>query len=222
MSKFLFTTLPSNDLGLLMRSLPIARELKLRGHEVAYCHPARSPQILIAEGGFENLLPADPVYHMMADTSFRGLLHLLARGRPLRTLKLLARTVRAFDRASAADMWNIDQFSAMVTEDSLRAHVAALAQLIGSFRADAVVDFWDLRACIAARIVGKPLITVIQSQQHPESPGFIWWKDPPRDIPSAVPLINKILREHGLPAIKTAGDHRCLPWPTRGQEGADE
>jgi UDP:flavonoid glycosyltransferase YjiC (YdhE family) len=62
MSRFLFTTLPSNDLGLLTRSLPIARELKLRGHEVAYCHPARSPQILIGEAGFQNVLPDDPLY----------------------------------------------------------------------------------------------------------------------------------------------------------------
>jgi UDP:flavonoid glycosyltransferase YjiC (YdhE family) len=69
-----------------------------------------------------------------------------------------------------------------------------------------VVDFWDLRACIAARILGKPLITVIQSQQHPESPGFIWWKDPPTEIPSAVPVINGVLREHGVPAIRTVGD----------------
>ena len=206
MSRFLFTTLPSNDLGLLTRSLPIARELTLRGHEVAYCHPARSPQILIGEAGFQNLLPDDPLYHMMADASLRGLLRLLARGRPLRTLKVLTITIRAFDRLSAADMWNIDQFSATVNADSLRADVAALAQLIRSFRAEAVVDFWDLRACIAARILGKPLITVIQSQQHPESPGFIWWKDPPHDIPSAVPVINGVLREHGLPGIKTVGD----------------
>ena len=206
MSRFLFTTLPSNDLGLLTRSLPIALELRLRGHEVAYCHPARSPQILIAEGGFQNVLPDDPLYHMMADTSLGGLVRLLARGRPLRTLKILTRTIKAFDRLSAAEMWNIDQFSATVNADSLSANVTSLTQLIRSFRADPVVDFWDLRACIAARILGKPLITVIQSHQHPQSPGFIWWKDPPPDIPSAVPVINGVLREYGLPAIKTVGD----------------
>ena len=206
MSRFLFTTLPSNDLGLLTRSLPIARELKLRGHEVAYCHPARSPQILIGEAGFQNVLPDDPLYHMMADSSLRGLLRLLARGRPLRTLSVLRKTIRAFQQLSAAELWNIDQFSATVTAGSLRADVAALVQLIRSLHADAVVDFWDLRACIAARILGKPLITVIQSQQHPESPGFIWWKDPPTEIPSAVPVINGVLREHGVPAIRTVGD----------------
>ena len=57
MSRSLFTTLPTNDFGLLTRSLPIARELKIRGHEVIFCHPAKGPQILIAEAGFENLLP---------------------------------------------------------------------------------------------------------------------------------------------------------------------
>ncbi len=206
MSRFLFTTLPSNDLGLLTRSLPIARELKLRGHEVAYCHPARSPQILIAEGGFQNLLPDDPLFHMMADASLGGLVRLLGRGRPLRTLRVLTRTIRAFDQLSAAEMWNIDQFSATINADLLRADVASLSELIRSFSADAVVDFWDLRACIAARILRKPLITVLQSQQHPQSPGFIWWKHPPRDIPTAVPVINRVLKEHGLPAIKTVGD----------------
>jgi UDP:flavonoid glycosyltransferase YjiC (YdhE family) len=58
MSRFLFTTLPTNDFGLLTRSLPIARELKLRGHNATFCHPAKGPQVLIREAGFENLLPA--------------------------------------------------------------------------------------------------------------------------------------------------------------------
>jgi UDP:flavonoid glycosyltransferase YjiC (YdhE family) len=206
MSKFLFTTLPSDDLGLLTRSLPIACELKLRGHEVAYCHPARSPQILIGEAGFQNLLPDDPIYHMSAATSFSALVRLLSMGKPLRTLKALTRSMKALDRVSAAEMWNMDQLSAMADADTLRANIDALIQLIQLSGTDAVVDFWDLRACIAARILGKPLITVIQSQQHPESPGFIWWKDRPRDIPSAAPVINGVLRQYGLPEIKTVGE----------------
>ncbi len=39
---FLFFTLPSNDLGLLARSLPIARALRDRGHTVEFCTPARA------------------------------------------------------------------------------------------------------------------------------------------------------------------------------------
>jgi hypothetical protein len=34
MTTFLFTTLPTNDLGLLTRSLPIASELAKQGHTI--------------------------------------------------------------------------------------------------------------------------------------------------------------------------------------------
>jgi UDP:flavonoid glycosyltransferase YjiC (YdhE family) len=66
MQRFLFTTLPSNDLGLLARSLPVASELTKRGHEVAFCSPAETPSRLVAEAGFDNLLPKHPVYYLMA------------------------------------------------------------------------------------------------------------------------------------------------------------
>jgi UDP:flavonoid glycosyltransferase YjiC (YdhE family) len=55
MNRYLFTTLPSNDLGLLTRSLPIARELRNRGHQIAFCSPAKAPNKLISEAGFDNL-----------------------------------------------------------------------------------------------------------------------------------------------------------------------
>jgi UDP:flavonoid glycosyltransferase YjiC (YdhE family) len=50
------------------------------------------------------------------------------------------------------------------------------------------------------------LITVIQSQLHPQSPGFIWWKNPPPNIPTAVPIMNQVLNHYGLPSVKSAGD----------------
>ena len=46
MPRFLFTTLASDDLGLLARTLPVARELKQRGHQVAFCNPAAAPRKL--------------------------------------------------------------------------------------------------------------------------------------------------------------------------------
>lgn len=205
MSRFLFTTLPTNDFGLLTRSLPIAHELKLRGHEVAFCHPAKGPQILIAEEGLKNLLPDDPLYYFIADWSPEGFLRLFRRGRPLRTLKVAASFIKSMGSGNS-EVWNIDDFIQSTNEDFTRANVAAIAATIGSFRADAVVDFFNPYACIAARLVKKPLITVIQSHQHPQSPGFIWWKDPPPDLRSTVPFFNGILAQHGLPAIKSTGD----------------
>ena len=74
MAKFLFTTLPTNDLGLLTRSLPIARELAARGHHVLFSSPAQAPSRLIAEAGFQNLLPRHPIYDLMAaGPNLRGL-----------------------------------------------------------------------------------------------------------------------------------------------------
>jgi UDP:flavonoid glycosyltransferase YjiC (YdhE family) len=50
---YLFTTFPSNDLGLLTRSLPIARELAKKGNEIIFCSPGKAPSKLIAAAGFE-------------------------------------------------------------------------------------------------------------------------------------------------------------------------
>jgi len=60
----LFTTLPSNDLGLLTRSLPIANELRINGHEILFSSPATAPSILIKESGFKNLIPRHPLYQI--------------------------------------------------------------------------------------------------------------------------------------------------------------
>jgi 3-hydroxyisobutyrate dehydrogenase-like beta-hydroxyacid dehydrogenase len=55
MSKFLFTMLLANDLGLPTRLVPIARTLADRGHDVAVFNPAPAPSKLIAEAGLQNL-----------------------------------------------------------------------------------------------------------------------------------------------------------------------
>ena len=204
MSRFLFTTLPSNDFGLLARSLPIANELRQRGHQITFCHPARGPQILIREAGFQNLLPDDPVYCVLNESLFR----LLRKGKRLRTLKALAHMMMGSFRWRAAELWNVDDFNALFLNntDVVRANIEALAQVMESTKADAVVDFWSPWSCIAARLLKKPLITVIQSHQHPRSPGFIYWKNPPPNLPTAVPMINKLLSDYGLPKIRTTCD----------------
>jgi len=92
-------------------------------------------------------------------------------------------------------MWN---------ENFVRADVDALIKLIDDYNPDAVVDFWNIGACIAARASHKRLITVIQADVHPESRGFIWWKEPILNIPTPVAAINEILAElHLRPIVKT-------------------
>jgi MGT family glycosyltransferase len=204
MSRFLFTTLPSNDFGLLTRSLPIAAELKRRGHEIFFCHPARGPQMLIREAGFKNYLPADPAYCFPHGSIFR----LIGGRKTLRNMRMVISLVRRALKFRGKELWNVDDFNALFcgSTNFVRFQIVTLTGIIDSCRADAVVDFWNPWSCLTAKLLKKPLITVIQSHQHPKSPGFIFWKKPPSDIPTAVPLINGILSEYGLPEIKSTGD----------------
>ena len=204
MKRFLFTTLPTNDFGLLSRSLPIARELTLKGHEVIYCHPAKGPQILISEAGFKNILPDDPLYYVMADPSLRGLPHAPGKGKLLQTLKTVAENIWLEDITN--EWWNADQMTPLENSAFSRASVEALTQIMESSKADAIVDFWNPWACIAAKICKKPLIAVIQYHLHPQSPGIIYWRDPPKDLPTSVPNLNILLDQYGLPQVKSLGD----------------
>src|ERR1035438_9228986 len=68
MSRFLFTMLPANDLGLPTRLVPIARILADRGHDVAVFNPAPAPAKLIEDAGLVNLpMPARPMPAIAGD-----------------------------------------------------------------------------------------------------------------------------------------------------------
>ena len=210
---FLFTTLPTNDLGLLTRSLPVARELSEQGHSVRFCSPASAPSRLIADAGFDNLLPRHPLFDLMAtDQSLRGLVGLITSGGWKRRHHSLYRFLRELIPAlpfkgapKTAEVWNMDQAGAlmgMLNEGFVRANVESLRELIVASKADVVVDFWNPFAVIGTRAAGKPLVTVIQSDAHPNSSGFIWWKPAPENLPSPVAVVNRVLARYGLASIR--------------------
>lgn len=178
MKRFLFTALFSNDLGLPTRTVPIAAELAKRGHHVGFCSWAPTPSQLILEAGFDNLVPN-------------------------------LRSIPEIWAPSTTEVWNVDHFSALtgnLDENWVRGCCQAFMELAESFGADAIVDSWNLSACLAARVIRKPLVSVIQADMHPQSQGFVWWKEPPSDVPSVVPVLNKVLAEYGLDAVADAGE----------------
>lgn len=72
MSKFLFTMVPANDLGLPTRLVPIARALADRGHDVAVFNPSPAPAKLIADAGLTNLpMPSPPAPFEFRSSAFR-------------------------------------------------------------------------------------------------------------------------------------------------------
>jgi UDP:flavonoid glycosyltransferase YjiC (YdhE family) len=214
MKRFLFTTLFSNDLGLLTRSLPIARELAGRGHRVAFCNPLGAPSRLIGEAGFENLVPPHPLFYLKS-LDLRGLAELVRSGVAKREFGGLARFLKRYASAlplrgvkPTKEVWDADHFAALLRMGNRRfveGLSTALAKLIKSWGADVVVDAWNPWACIGARMAERPLASILQADMHPDSPGFIWWKDRPPGIPTPAPVVNEVLSQHGLaPVTKVA------------------
>src|SRR6266487_4081060 len=217
MTTFLFTTLPTNDLGLLTRSLPIARELREQGHTIVFCSPAKAPSRLIAEADFDNLVPRHPIYDLMrGEQSLQGLVHFITQGqwkqRSDTLFRFLRQLIPALPLKSAPttlEVWNMDHAGALMgllNEGFVRASCSALQATMVDCGADVVVDFWNPLAVMAARAQNLPVITVIQADAHPASQGFIWWKTPPAHLPTPVPVVNKVLAENGLPPVSALGE----------------
>ena len=217
MTTFLFTTLPTNDLGLLTRSLPIARELAEQGHTIWFCSPAKAPSRLIAEAGFDNLVPRHPIYDLMrGDQSLQGLVRFITSGqwrqRYDNLFRFFYQLIPALPIKSAPntlEVWNMDHAGALMgllNEGFVRVSCSALQAIMVDCGADVLVDFWNPLAVMAARAQNIPVITVIQADAHPASQGFIWWKTPPSHLPTPVPVMNKVLAENGLPPISTLSE----------------
>jgi len=215
MTKFLFTTLPSNDLGLLTRSLPIAAELTDRGHQVVFCSPGDAPSRLIADAGFDNFLPKHPLYYLLAASpNARGLLKVLEAGQQdFRGLpNFLSQLIQGAPTRIAlptSQVWDMDHLAAgagMRSKNYVRSTCEAMMTLIADCGANVVVDFCNPFACVGARALRKPLVTVIQANMHPESQGFIWWRKRPPDLPTPVPDLNQVLAEYKLEPIAKTGE----------------
>jgi MGT family glycosyltransferase len=69
------------------------------------------------------------------------------------------------------------------------------------------VDSFGLLACLAARILKVPLVSVLWGDLHPASNGFLWWKgERPAGLPSAAPVINRVAAEHCVAPVARAVD----------------
>ncbi len=207
---FLFFTLPSNDLGLLAQSLPIARALRDRGHDVEFCTPARAADDAVVRAGFRNHVPRWAPYRMLSGDMRGGdVVRMLASRRALRDVRLLVRAIRHMERNATAEVWNLDHFLYVMglgDEDYVRTALAALSDVVAAVDPDAVASFWNPLAGVAARLHGKPLISVMQAEAHPSSKGFLWWREPPAELPSPVGVVNRVLADHGLVPVSSMGE----------------
>ena len=180
---------------------------------MAFCNPAEAPSKLIAEAGFDNLLLKHPLFYLQitGELDLRGLYRQLKSERLRREfgnlfsfLIELIRVIPTRLPPITPDVWNMDHFAAiigMLNENFVRASCEAFMALMRDYEPDIIVDFWNPFACVAARAVQKPLVTIIQADMHPAGRGFIWWKGPPPDMPRPVSIVNEILAEYSLQPI---------------------
>jgi UDP:flavonoid glycosyltransferase YjiC (YdhE family) len=181
MARFLFTMLPANTLGLPTRLVPIARVLADRGHEVALFNPAPVPAKLIDEAKLKNL----------------------------RRMQWRSRSAPGFDPAQVSSSWDVEQDLATMYGDEqyLMSVTAFYVNMIRRWAPDVIIDSFGLPACLAARILKVPLISVLQADFHPASNGYLWWKgERPAGLPSAAPVINKVAAEYGVAPVARAVD----------------
>lgn len=176
--KILFVSLRSDDLGLPSRLLPIAAELRTRGHDVAFASPDPAPAKLIVSSGFRNL-ECPPMYAS-------GFPKLFAGATPL---------VHDYDHFLALLGWCDHEFTSQEIENC--------ASVLRAWGPDVVVDSFDAGWCAAARILNIPLAEVLQGDLHPDGRGFMWWM-PPSPSPSPVDAFNAVLARTGLPPVDKA------------------
>ncbi len=175
MTKILLSMIVSNDLGPVSRLLPIAKELSKRGHDLAFCNREKAPSLVIKKAGFKNF-PVTP-----------------------------SQTPAIFPSKFSAEIWNGNQGSSymgFLDIDYVQAVAQDYIKMINEYNPDIVVDTWGLPACLAAKILRKPLVTITQADNHPHGKGYIWWRQTPSDLPNPVPIVNHVLKENGLPLLK--------------------
>jgi hypothetical protein len=103
------------------------------------------------------------------------------------------------------EVWNANLFTAnrgFLDVDFVRASAQDYVEVIQACDPDVIVDTWGFQSCLAAKILRKPLVSITQADLHPQGRGFVWWRQPPPDLPNPVLVVNTVLQENGLPLLE--------------------
>ena len=112
----------SEDLGLLTRTLPVAKELEKRGHRVAFCNPAHIASKGIGETGMENLPLNHPLMYLgsFGWPNATKFLQLVRSGRMKKEFGGTGNFMKQYGRAlpnnfapSTSEIWDMDHLWAL-------------------------------------------------------------------------------------------------------------
>ncbi len=212
MSRFLFTLLPSNDLGVITRALPVAKLLRSKGHSIVFSVCSKVPSKLLDEENFVNIPIKTPI-----DNFFFEIKNIKKNNdsfpvKYFKKIKLLQKTILSMLKAlpikfvkPTANVINMEHFfniNGILNRNFIVYKIENYMRVMNEVDADFIIDFWNPYAVIAAKALNLPLITINQYDVHPTAKGFMWWQVKRPKIKSALPIVNNVLRKYNLKEIK--------------------
>ncbi len=117
-------------------------------------------------------------------------------------------------KANSPDYLWIPDASVQVLRDGftrpwqVRAAVLEAMHFVRGFRPDVLIGDFSLLTWMIGQRAGIPVVQVVQSFMHPETPGLIWWRDPPSGIssPNIRPVFDPVLEHWKLNPIRKVED----------------
>lgn len=174
MSRRIFMGL-SGGMGPVLRTMPIAEEHVRAGDTIAFSIYDEHAAAYIERQGFVHLADDDP---FMPDPSLT-----IPRG-PI--------------------FYHLDHYYAQLGLADIafvRSWVRHRIDMLKSFRPSLVYSDMSPHTTIAARYLGIPVVSIVQSCFHPAGKSIHYWGNPPRNTPRVTVTVNRVLDELGLPPI---------------------
>ncbi|GEM_PF-4606264 len=165
----------SGGMGPVMRCMPIAEEFRTRGCEVAFSIYDSQAAAYIRAQGYMVLDDDDPTM-------------------PARENII----------APASIFYHLDHYYAqmgLLDETFTEAFFRHRIRMLEQYRPHLIVADMSPHTLVAAAHLGIPSVSITQSCFIPEGKPLCFWVDAPRNLPRVTPVVNRVLRRIGQPAI---------------------
>ncbi len=217
MSRILITLLPSNDLGLITRALPVAQALRNVGHTVYFTVCSKVPSKLVKKENFQNIPIRTPLDNLFFKIKTEGgIKELLKKKKYKKLFKIFFQNITMLIKSlpigfvkPTAEVFNMEHFfviNGMHNRNYILYKSESYMKVIKKSNAEFVIDFWNPYAVIAAKTLNIPLITINQFDVHPYANGFMWWKKTPPKFIKVVQKVNSVLQYYNLNIISKLED----------------
>lgn len=166
----------SGGLGPIVRNAPAAEKFKEQGARVSMSIYGEGSMAWVRRLGYELLVDDDPLM-------------------PAEDRLLLPQPT----------IYNVDHYFAqmgLLDEAFTESWIRHRIQMLEQERPDLVIADMSLHTLLAARALGIPSISMVQSCYHPDGKPMWHWGQAPRNLPRVTPVLNKVLARLGIAPVQ--------------------